>query len=163
VTDGANACAGARGSGTVAVSTFKAETYPTLPAAPRQKEELAEGATHPRPDGASADWVGQRRLKQLVPRKAGPPCANQTGFAPLERAKAAASATRHWIAASTPARCLESSGQIALVRGCVWVDLETQWPGQAAYNADQTRVAAGSIRAVRSPARRRSNAINYMR
>jgi phage terminase large subunit GpA-like protein len=45
-----------------------------------------------------------------------------------------------------------------------WVDLETQVAGDSSNNADQDKgAAAGSIRAVRSPARRRSVASNYMR
>jgi phage terminase large subunit GpA-like protein len=44
-----------------------------------------------------------------------------------------------------------------------WVDLETQVAGDGKDDGGQEKAAAGSIRSVRSPARRRSVASNYMR
>jgi len=44
-----------------------------------------------------------------------------------------------------------------------WVDLETQVAGDGKTDGGGEIAAAGSIRAVRSPARRRSVASNYMR
>ncbi|SEG36365.1 terminase gpA endonuclease subunit, partial [Jhaorihella thermophila] len=68
---------------TVAVSTFKAETYRFLRLARPTVEELAEGATYPPgtvhlPGWADAEWIRQLVAEQLVTVR------NRRGFARLE-------------------------------------------------------------------------------
>jgi len=145
---------------TVAVSTFKAETYRHLGLPRPTKEELAEGATHPPGTVHLPDWVDSEWLKQLVAEEL-VTVRTKRGFARLEwqklRERNEALDCRVYARA---AAWIIGADRWSEAR---WVDLETQVAGDSSDNADQDKGAAGSIRAVRSPARRRSMPSSYMR
>ena len=145
---------------TVAVSTFKAETYRHLGLPRPTKEELAEGAQHPPGTVHLPDWVESELLKQLVAEEL-VTVRTKRGFARLEwqklRERNEALDCRVYARA---AAWIVGADRWSEAR---WVDLEAQVAGDGKEDRDHDQVAAGSIRAVRSPARRRSVASNYMR
>jgi len=145
---------------TVAVSTFKAETYRHLGLPRPTKEELAEGVTFPPGTVHLPDWVDSEWLKQLVAEEL-VTVRTKRGFARLEwqklRERNEALDCRVYARA---AAWIVGADRWSEAR---WVDLEAQVAGDGSDNADQDKGAAGSIRAVRSPARRRSMPSSYMR
>ena len=145
---------------TVAVSTFKAETYRHLGLPRPTKEELVEGVQYPPGTVHLPDWVDSEWLKQLVAEEL-VTVRTKRGFARLEwqklRERNEALDCRVYARA---AAWIIGADRWSEAR---WVDLETQVAGDSSDNADQDKGAAGSIRAVRSPARRRSMPSNYMR
>ncbi len=106
------------------------------------------------------DWVDSEWLKQLVAEEL-VTVRTKRGFARLEwqklRERNEALDCRVYARA---AAWIIGADRWSEAR---WVDLETQVAGDSSDNADQDKGAAGSIRAVRSPARRRSMPSNYMR
>ncbi len=145
---------------TVAVSTFKAETYRHLGLPRPTKEELAEGVQHPPGTVHLPDWVESEWLKQLVAEEL-VTVRTKRGFARLEwqklRERNEALDCRVYARA---AAWIVGADRWSEAR---WVDLEGQVVGDGKDDGGQDKAAAGSIRAVRSPARRRSVASNYMR
>jgi len=146
---------------TVAVSTFKAETYRHLGLPRPTKEELAEGAMFPPGTVHLPDWVESEWLKQLVAEEL-VTVRTKRGFARLEwqklRERNEALDCRVYARA---AAWIVGADRWSEAR---WVDLEAQVAGDGNGDGGHDRgTAAGSIRAVRSPARRRSVASNYMR
>jgi len=145
---------------TVAVSTFKAETYRHLGLPRPTKEELAEGSTFPPGTVHLPDWVESEWLKQLVAEEL-VTVRTKRGFARLEwqklRERNEALDCRVYARA---AAWIVGADRWSEAR---WVDLEAQVAGDSSGDGSQDKAAAGSIRAVRSPARRRSVASNYMR
>jgi phage terminase large subunit GpA-like protein len=145
---------------TVAVSTFKAETYRHLGLPRPTKEELVEGVQYPPGTVHLPDWVDSEWLKQLVAEEL-VTVRTKRGFARLEwqklRERNEALDCRVYARA---AAWIVGADRWSEAR---WVDLETQVAGDGSDNADQDKGAAGSIRAVRSPARRRSMPSSYMR
>jgi len=147
---------------TVAVSTFKAETYRHLGLPRPTKEELAEGTAYPLGTVHLPDWVESEWLKQLVAEEL-VTVRTKRGFARLEwqklRERNEALDCRVYARA---AAWIVGADRWSEAR---WVDLEAQVAGDGNGNDDgpYEKAAAGSIRAVRSPARRRSVASNYMR
>jgi phage terminase large subunit GpA-like protein len=145
---------------TVAVSTFKAETYRHLGLPRPTKEELAEGVQYPPGTVHLPDWVESEWLKQLVAEEL-VTVRTKRGFARLEwqklRERNEALDCRVYARA---AAWIVGADRWSEAR---WVDLEAQVAGDGKDDGGQDKAAAGSIRAVRSPARRRSVASNYMR
>ena len=145
---------------TVAVSTFKAETYRHLGLPRPTKEELAEGAQHPPGTVHRPDWVESELLKQLVAEEL-VTVRTKHGFARLEwqklRERNEALDCRVYARA---AAWIVGADRWSEAR---WADLEAQVAGDGMDKGGHDKAAAGSIRAVRSPARRRSVASNYMR
>jgi len=145
---------------TVAVSTFKAETYRHLGLPRPTKEELAEGATHPPGTVHLPDWVESEWLKQLVAEEL-VTVRTKRGFARLEwqklRERNEALDCRVYARA---AAWMVGADRWSEAR---WADLEAQVAGDSNGDGSQDKAAAGSIRAVRSPARRRSVPSSYMR
>ena len=145
---------------TVAVSTFKAETYRHLGLPRPTREELATGVQHPPGTVHLPDWVESEWLKQLVAEEL-VTVRTKRGFARLEWQKLRErnealdcrvyARTAAWIVGAD--RWSEAR----------WVDLEAQVAGDGKAEGNHDKAAARSIRAVRSPARRRSVASNYMR
>ncbi|MDP1669536.1 phage terminase large subunit family protein [Phaeovulum sp.] len=145
---------------TVAVSTFKAETYRHLGLPRPTKEELAEGVQYPPGTVHLPDWVESEWLKQLVAEEL-VTVRTKRGFARLEwqklRERNEALDCRVYARA---AAWIVGADRWSEAR---WVDLEAQVAGDGKDDGLHEKAAAGSIRAVRSPARRRSVASNYMR
>jgi phage terminase large subunit GpA-like protein len=145
---------------TVAVSTFKAETYRHLGLPRPTKEELAEGVQHPPGTVHLPDWVESEWLKQLVAEEL-VTVRTKRGFARLEwqklRERNEALDCRVYARA---AAWIVGADRWSEAR---WADLETQVAEDSMDDGGREKAAAGSIRAVRSPARRRSVASNYMR
>jgi phage terminase large subunit GpA-like protein len=145
---------------TVAVSTFKAETYRHLGLPRPTKEELAEGVQHPPGTVHLPDWVESEWLKQLVAEEL-VTVRTKRGFARLEwqklRERNEALDCRVYARA---AAWIVGADRWSEAR---WIDLEAQVAGDGKDDGLHEKAAAGSIRAVRSPARRRSVASNYMR
>ncbi|MBW6496080.1 MAG: phage terminase large subunit family protein [Burkholderiaceae bacterium] len=145
---------------TVAVSTFKAETYRHLGLPRPTKEELAEGAVYPPGTVHLPDWVDSEWLKQLVAEEL-VTVRTKRGFARLEwqklRERNEALDCRVYARA---AAWIVGADRWSEAR---WADLEAQVAGDGKAEGSHDKTAAGSIRAVRSPARRRSVASNYMR
>jgi phage terminase large subunit GpA-like protein len=145
---------------TVAVSTFKAETYRHLGLPRPTKEELAEGVSYPPGTVHLPDWVDSEWLKQLVAEEL-VTVRTKRGFARLEwqklRERNEALDCRVYARA---AAWIVGADRWSEAR---WLDLEAQVAGDGKAEGDQDKAAAGSIRPVRSPARRRSVASNYMR
>jgi phage terminase large subunit GpA-like protein len=145
---------------TVAVSTFKAETYRHLGLPRPTKEELAEGVTFPPGTVHLPDWVDSEWLKQLVAEEL-VTVRTKRGFARLEwqklRERNEALDCRVYARA---AAWIIGADRWSEAR---WVDLEMQVAGDSNGDGSQDKPAAGSIRAVRSPARRRSMPSSYMR
>ena len=142
---------------TVAVSTFKAETYRFLRLERPTGEEIAGGARMPPgtihlPDWVASEWLKQFVAEQLVTVK------TKRGYARLEwqklrernealdaRVNARAAA---WIAGAD--RWSETR----------WADLEAQL---GVGDDDGEPAAAGAVRPVSRPVRRRSVPSSYMR
>ena len=145
---------------TVAVSTFKAETYRHLGLPRPTKEDLAQGAMHPPGTVHLPDWVESEWLKQLVAEEL-VTVRTKRGFARLEwqklRERNEALDCRVYARA---AAWIVGADRWSEAR---WVDLETQVAGDGKTEGEGATAAAGSIRAVRSQARRRTVASNYMR
>jgi len=145
---------------TVAVSTFKAETYRHLGLPRPTKEELAEGVQFPPGTVHLPDWVDSEWLKQLVAEEL-VTVRTKRGFARLEwqklRERNEALDCRVYARA---AAWIVGSDRWSEAR---WVDLETQVAGDGNDEGGRDKAAAGSIRAVRSSARRRSVPSSYMR
>ena len=145
---------------TVAVSTFKAETYRHLGLPRPTKEELATGVQHPPGTVHLPDWVESEWLKQLVAEEL-VTVRTKRGFARLEwqklRERNEALDCRVYARA---AAWIVGADRWSEAR---WVDLEAQVAGDGNGDGAHDNAAAGSIRAVRSPARRRTVASNYMR
>ena len=145
---------------TVAVSTFKAETYRHLGLPRPTKEELAEGVQFPPGTVHLPDWVDSEWLKQLVAEEL-VTVRTKRGFARLEwqklRERNEALDCRVYARA---AAWIVGADRWSEAR---WVDLETQVAGDGNDEGARDKAAAGSIRAVRSPARRRSVPSSYMR
>ncbi len=146
---------------TVAVSTFKAETYRHLGLPRPTREELATGVQHPPGTVHLPDWVESEWLKQLVAEEL-VTVRTKRGFARLEwqklRERNEALDCRVYARA---AAWIVGADRWSEAR---WVDLEVQVAGDGKDDGDREKNgAAGAIRPVRSPARRRSVASNYMR
>ena len=145
---------------TVAVSTFKAETYRHLGLPRPTKEELAEGVQFPPGTVHLPDWVDSEWLKQLVAEEL-VTVRTKRGFARLEwqklRERNEALDCRVYARA---AAWIVGADRWSEAR---WADLEAQVAGDGKTEGSHHKAPAGSIRAVRSPARRRSVASNYMR
>uniref|UniRef100_UPI0040477725 phage terminase large subunit family protein n=1 Tax=Yoonia sp. TaxID=2212373 RepID=UPI0040477725 len=145
---------------TVAVSTFKAETYRHLGLPRPTKEELAEGAMFPPGTVHLPEWVESEWLKQLVAEEL-VTVRTKRGFARLEwqklRERNEALDCRVYARA---AAWIVGADRWSEAR---WADLEVQVAGDGKADEGRDKATAGSIRAVRSPARRRSVASNYMR
>lgn len=145
---------------TVAVSTFKAETYRHLGLPRPTKEELAEGVQFPPGTVHLPDWVDSEWLKQLVAEEL-VTVRTKRGFARLEwqklRERNEALDCRVYARA---AAWIVGADRWSEAR---WADLEAQVARDGKAEGSQDKASAGSIRAVRSPARRRSVASNYMR
>jgi len=145
---------------TVAVSTFKAETYRHLGLPRPTKEDLADGATFPPGTVHLPDWVESEWLKQLVAEEL-VTVRTKRGFARLEwqklRERNEALDCRVYARA---AAWIVGADRWSEAR---WVDLEAQVAGDGKEDGSQDKAAAGSIRAVRSSARRRSVPSSYMR
>jgi len=145
---------------TVAVSTFKAETYRHLGLPRPTKEDLAEGAIFPPGTVHLPEWVESEWLKQLVAEEL-VTVRTKRGFARLEwqklRERNEALDCRVYARA---AAWIVGADRWSEAR---WVDLEAQVAGDGKNEEGHDTAAAGSIRAMRSPARRRSVASNYMR
>ncbi len=145
---------------TVAVSTFKAETYRHLGLPRPTREELATGVQHPPGTVHLPDWVESEWLKQLVAEEL-VTVRTKRGFARLEwqklRERNEALDCRVYARA---AAWIVGADRWSEAR---WVDLEAQVAGDGKDDGSQEKAAAGSIRAVRSPARRRSVPSSYMR
>ena len=145
---------------TVAVSTFKAETYRHLGLPRPTKEELAEGVQFPPGTVHLPDWVDSEWLKQLVAEEL-VTVRTKRGFARLEwqklRERNEALDCRVYARA---AAWIVGADRWSEAR---WADLEAQVAGDGKAEGSHDKAPAGSIRAVRSPARRRSVASNYMR
>jgi phage terminase large subunit GpA-like protein len=145
---------------TVAVSTFKAETYRHLGLPRPTKEELAEGVQYPPGTVHLPDWVDSEWLKQLVAEEL-VTVRTKRGFARLDwqklRERNEALDCRVYARA---AAWIVGADRWSEAR---WLDLEGQVTGDGKDEGSQDKGAAGSIRAVCSPARRRSVASNYMR
>ncbi|WP_426034903.1 phage terminase large subunit family protein [Cypionkella sp. TWP1-2-1b2] len=145
---------------TVAVSTFKAETYRHLGLPRPTKEELAEGVQFPPGTVHLPDWVESEWLKQLVAEEL-VTVRTKRGFARLEWQKLRER--------NEALDCRVYARAAAWIVGADrwfdarWVDLEAQVAADGNDDGGHDKAAAGSIRAVRSPARRRSVASNYMR
>lgn len=146
---------------TVAVSTFKAETYRFLRLDRPTEEDLAEGAAFPPGTVHLPSWIENEWLKQFVAEQL-VTVRTKRGFARLEwqklrernealdcRVYARAAA---WIAGAD--RWSEAR----------WADLEVQVAADSTMDGDRdARGAAGAIRPVQRPARRRSVPSSYMR
>ncbi len=145
---------------TVAVSTFKAETYRHLGLPRPTKEELAEGVQFPPGTVHLPDWVESEWLKQLVSEEL-VTVRTKRGFARLEwqklRERNEALDCRVYARA---AAWIVGADRWSEAR---WVDLEAQVAADGNDEAGHDKAAAGTIRAVRSPARRRSVPSSYMR
>jgi len=145
---------------TVAVSTFKAETYRFLRLERPTEEDMAEGVQHPPGTVHLPDWVESEWLKQLVAEEL-VTVRTKRGFARLEwqklRERNEALDCRVYARA---AAWIVGADRWSEAR---WADLEAQVAGDCKDDGASEKAAAGSIRAVRSPARRRSVASNYMR
>ncbi|MDP3264198.1 MAG: phage terminase large subunit family protein [Tabrizicola sp.] len=145
---------------TVAVSTFKAETYRHLGLPRPTKEELAEGVQFPPGTMHLPDWVDSEWLKQLVAEEL-VTVRSKRGFARLEwqklRERNEALDCRVYARA---AAWIVGADRWSEAR---WADLEAQVVGDGSAEGSHEKAAAGSIRVVRIPARRRSVASNYMR
>jgi len=145
---------------TVAVSTFKAETYRHLGLPRPTKEELAEGVQFAPGTVHLPDWVDSEWLKQLVAEEL-VTVRTKRGFARLEwqklRERNEALDCRVYARA---AAWIVGADRWSEAR---WADLEAQVAGDGRAEGSHEKAAAGSIRAVRSPARRRAVASNYMR
>jgi len=145
---------------TVAVSTFKAETYRHLGLPRPTKEELAEGVQFPPGTVHLPDWVDSEWLKQLVAEEL-VTVRTKRGFARLEwqklRERNEALDCRVYARA---AAWIVGADRWSEAR---WADLEAQVAGDGKAEGSHDKASAGSIRAVRTPARRRSVASNYMR
>ena len=106
------------------------------------------------------DWVDSEWLKQLVAEEL-VTVRTKRGFARLEwqklRERNEALDCRVYARA---AAWIVGADRWSEAR---WADLETQVAEDSMDNGGREKGAAGSIRAVRSPARRRSVASNYMR
>ncbi len=145
---------------TVAVSTFKAETYRHLGLPRPTREELATGVQHPPGTVHLPDWVESEWLKQLVAEEL-VTVRTKRGFARLEwqklRERNEALDCRVYARA---AAWIVGADRWSEAR---WVDLEAQVAGDGKDDGSQEKASAGSIRPVRSPARRRSVPSSYMR
>ena len=145
---------------TVAVSTFKAETYRFLRLERPTEEDMAEGAAFPPGSVHLPHWVENEWLKQLVAEEL-VTVRTKRGFARLEwqklRERNEALDCRVYARA---AAWIVGADRWSEAR---WADLEVQVAGDGKAEGSHDKAAAGSIRAVRSPARRRSVASNYMR
>ena len=106
------------------------------------------------------DWVDSEWLKQLVAEEL-VTVRTKRGFARLEwqklRERNEALDCRVYARA---AAWIVGADRWSEAR---WADLEAQVAGDSGDEQGREKAAAGSIRAVRSPARRRSLASNYMR
>ena len=158
----------------MAVSTFKAETYRHLGLPRPTKEGEAgpsrqwRGVSRPNAEGVQfppgtvhlPDWVDSEWLKQLVAEEL-VTVRTKRGFARLEwqklRERNEALDCRVYARA---AAWIVGADRWSEAR---WADLEAQVAGDSRNEQGRENASAGSIRAVRSPARRRSVASNYMR
>ena len=106
------------------------------------------------------DWVDSEWLKQLVAEEL-VTVRTKRGFARLEwqklRERNEALDCRVYARA---AAWIVGADRWSEAR---WADLEAQVAGDGKADGGHEKAAAGAIRAVRSPARRRSVASNYMR
>ncbi len=141
---------------TVAVSTFKAETYRFLRQERPTREEIAAGATYPPgtvhlPGWADSEWLKQLVAEQLVTVK------NKRGFARLE-----------WQKLRERNEALDAR---VYARAAAWIAgadrwSEAQWAEmerQVAMEAGETGTAASPKRLSRpAPRRRRTLRSNYM-
>ena len=145
---------------TVAVSTFKAETYRFLRLARPTEEEMADGAAFPPGSVHLPHWVENEWLKQFVAEQL-VTVRTKRGFARLEwqklRERNEALDCRVYARA---AAWIVGADRWSEAR---WADLEAQVAGDSKAEGSHDKAGAGSIRAVRSPTRRRSVASNYMR
>jgi phage terminase large subunit GpA-like protein len=144
---------------TVAVSTFKAETYRFLRIERPTAEELAVGAAFPPGTVHLPDWVDDEWLKQFVAEQL-VTVKTKRGFARLEwqklRERNEALDCRVYARAAV---WIAGADRWSEAR---WVDLETQLGGGDDPQPDVPS-AAGSIRPVSRLARRRSVPSSYMR
>ena len=145
---------------TVATSTFKAETYRFLRQDRPTREEREAGALCPPgtihlPDWADGEWLKQLTAEQLVTVK------TRRGFARLE--------WRKLRERNEALDCRVYARAAAWILGADrwsearWADLETQLGTDGAVPQPDAPSAAGSVRLVAHPVRRRSVPSNYMR
>jgi phage terminase large subunit GpA-like protein len=143
---------------TVAVSTFKAETYRFLRLDRPTAEDLAAGASFPPgtvhlPDWVESEWLKQFVAEQLVTVK------TKRGFARLEwqklRERNEALDCRVYARAAV---WIAGADRWPEAR---WADLEAQLGGGEDPQPDAP-AAAGSIRRMARPVRRRSVRSSYM-
>jgi phage terminase large subunit GpA-like protein len=143
---------------TVAVSTFKAETYRFLRLERPTAEELGIGASFPPGTVHLPDWVDDEWLKQFVAEQL-VTVKTKRGFARLEwqklRERNEALDCRVYARA---AAWISGADRWSEAR---WADLEAQLGGDAA-DGKETSAAGGAIRPVRQVQRRRSLRSSYM-
>jgi phage terminase large subunit GpA-like protein len=143
---------------TVAVSTFKAETYRFLRLERPTADELASGASFPPGTVHLPDWVDDEWLKQFVAEQL-VTVKTKRGFARLEwqklRERNEALDCRVYARAAV---WIVGADRWSEAR---WADLEAQLG--VADAQDETRAEAGAIRPVGRPVRRRSVPSSYMR
>jgi phage terminase large subunit GpA-like protein len=143
---------------TVAVSTFKAETYRQLRLERPTADELAAGASFPPGTVHLPDWVDDEWLKQFVAEQL-VTVKTRRGFARLE-----------WQKLRERNEALDCR---VYARAAVWIVgadrwSESRWADlEAQLGADDSRgekrAEAGAIRPVARPVRRRSIPSSYMR
>ena len=144
---------------TVAVSTFKAETYRFLRLERPTEEEIAGGAQMPPgtihlPDWVESEWLKQFVAEQLVTVK------TRRGFARLEwqklRERNEALDTRVYARAAAWIAGLDRWSEAR------WADLEAQLGVGDVDGAGTAAAGPGSARPVRQVLRRRSVRSSYM-
>ena len=145
---------------TVAVSTFKAETYRFLRLDRPTDDEAAEGADVPAgtihlPEWVDAEWCKQLVAEQLVTVR------NRRGFARLEWQKLRER--------NEALDCRVYARAAAWIAGADrwsdrrWAELEAQLKVEPALAHEEKVVSAGSVLPVRQVARRRAVPSSYMR
>jgi phage terminase large subunit GpA-like protein len=144
---------------TVAVSTFKAETYRFLRLERPTADEIASGASFPPGTVHLPDWVDDEWLKQFVAEQL-VTVKTKRGFARLEwqklRERNEALDCRVYARAAV---WIAGADRWSEAR---WADLEAQL-GCRHDDGEDVPTAAGAIRPVARPARRRSVPSSYMR